>query len=42
MELVINKDNADRIQSSVIIEAANGPISFEADDILMKKGKLLS
>ena len=41
MELVINKDNADRIQSPVIIEAANGPVSSEADDILMKKGKII-
>ena len=41
MELVINKDNADRIQSPVIIEAANGPISSEADDILTKKGKII-
>ena len=41
MELVINKDNADRIQSPVIIEAANGPISSEADDILIKKGKII-
>ncbi|MDC0969732.1 Glu/Leu/Phe/Val dehydrogenase [Alphaproteobacteria bacterium] len=41
MELVINKDNADRIQSPVIIEAANGPISSEADNILTKKGKII-
>ena len=41
MELVINKDNADRIQSPVIIEAANGPVSSEADDILTKKGKII-
>src|SRR6056300_3224 len=41
MELVIHKDNADRIQSPVIIEAANGPISSEADDILTKKGKII-
>jgi glutamate dehydrogenase (NAD(P)+) len=41
MELVINKYNADRIQSPVIIEAANGPISSEADNILTKKGKII-
>ena len=41
MELVINKDNADRIQSPVIIEAANGPVSSEADDILTKKRKII-
>lgn len=41
MELVINKDNAERIQTPLIIEAANGPISSEADDILQKKGKII-
>ena len=41
MELVIHKDNAERIQSSVIIEAANGPVSSEADDILREKGKII-
>ena len=41
MELVIHKDNAERIQSPVIIEAANGPISSEADDILREKGKII-
>ena len=34
MELVINKENADRIKCPLIIEAANGPVSSEADEIL--------
>ena len=38
MELVINKDNADKIKTPLIIEAANGPVSSEADEILSKKG----
>ncbi|NUB44152.1 Glu/Leu/Phe/Val dehydrogenase [Fertoebacter nigrum] len=38
MEGVINLGNADRIQAPLIIEAANGPITFGADEILRKKG----
>lgn len=38
MENMINGDNADRIQASIIVEAANGPITSEADVILQKKG----
>ena len=38
LEGVINKDNADRIKANVIAEAANGPITFDADEILQKKG----
>ena len=37
MELVINKENADKIKTPLIIEAANGPVSSEADEILSKK-----
>ena len=41
MELVINKENADKIKSPLIIEAANGPVSSEADEILSKKGVVI-
>ena len=35
---VITKENAGRIKAKLIIEAANGPIDFEADDILTDHG----
>ena len=38
MESVINLGNADRIRAPLIIEAANGPITAGADDILRAKG----
>ena len=38
MEGVINLSNADRIKAPLIIAAANGPITFGADEILRKKG----
>jgi glutamate dehydrogenase (NAD(P)+) len=41
MELVINRDNASRIQTPIIVEAANGPVSAEADEILNKSGKII-
>ncbi len=41
MEGVINRSNAERIQAPLIIEAANGPVTFGADEILRKKGTLI-
>ena len=41
MELVITKDNAERIKAPLIIEAANGPISSDADDILNRRGIII-
>ena len=41
MELVINKENADHIKCPLIIEAANGPVSSEADEILNRKGTII-
>lgn len=41
LENQINEDNADRIQASVIVEAANGPTTAEADEILTRKGIIL-
>ncbi len=38
---VITKDNADKIQANIIIELANGPISEQADAILIKKEKTI-
>jgi len=41
MESVINLSNADRIRAPLIIEAANGPITAGADEILRRKGVVI-
>lgn len=38
MEATINLNNADRISTKLIIEAANGPVTAGADEILQEKG----
>ncbi len=38
LEAVINLSNADRIKAPLIIEAANGPVTAGADEIMRKKG----
>ena len=41
MEGVINADNADRINCKLIIEAANGPVTASADEVLTNKGVII-
>ncbi|HEX9857618.1 MAG TPA: Glu/Leu/Phe/Val dehydrogenase [Paracoccaceae bacterium] len=41
MEGVIHMGNAANIRAPLIIEAANGPITFGADEILRKKGAVI-
>ncbi|MEM1130719.1 MAG: Glu/Leu/Phe/Val dehydrogenase [Pseudomonadota bacterium] len=41
LEGVINLSNAERIQAPLIIEAANGPVTFGADEVLRKKGTVI-
>ncbi|MBX2922961.1 MAG: Glu/Leu/Phe/Val dehydrogenase [Chitinophagaceae bacterium] len=41
LENVINGENAPRIKAKIIGEAANGPLSPEADEVFIKKGVLV-
>ncbi len=41
LEGVINLTNAERIKAPLIIEAANGPVTAGADDILRQKGTVI-
>jgi glutamate dehydrogenase (NAD(P)+) len=41
LENVINGDNAPRVKARIIAEAANGPLTPEADAILTKKGTVV-
>jgi len=41
LEGVINLSNADRIKAPLIVEAANGPVTAGADEILRKKGQII-
>ncbi len=41
MELVITGENANKIKAPLIIEAANGPISADADEILNEKNVVI-
>ena len=41
LEGVIHRGNAERIKAPLIIEAANGPITFGGDEILRRKGTVI-
>lgn len=41
LEGVINLSNADNIKANLIIEAANGPVTAGADDVLREKGIII-
>ena len=41
LEGVLNGENADKVKAKYIVEAANGPLTPEADEILDKKGILI-
>ena len=41
LEEQITGENAPRIQAKIIAEAANGPVDFEAEEILLKSGKII-
>ncbi|MFP4326752.1 MAG: Glu/Leu/Phe/Val family dehydrogenase [Paracoccaceae bacterium] len=41
LEGVINMDNAERIQAPLIVEAANGPVTAGADEILQRRGTVI-
>jgi len=38
LENQLTKDNADKVKAKLIVEAANGPTSMEADEIFAKRG----
>ncbi len=41
LENVINGENAPRVQAKIIGEAANGPLTPEADEVFVKKGAIV-
>ncbi len=41
LEGQINRENAGRIKARLVAEAANGPVTFAADEILRKNGKVM-
>jgi glutamate dehydrogenase (NAD(P)+) len=41
LERVITADNAARVKAKIIAEAANGPTTIEAEDVLLQRGTLI-
>ncbi len=41
LERQITQDNAPRVKARIVVEAANGPTTVEADEILSKKGVMV-
>jgi glutamate dehydrogenase (NAD(P)+) len=41
LERVITADNAARVKAKIIAEAANGPTTVEAEDVLLQRGALI-
>jgi len=41
LEAQITQDNAPRIKARLIVEAANGPVTYNADEILREKGAIV-
>jgi len=41
LESVITKDNASKIKAKIVAEAANGPITADAEEILIKRGVVI-
>jgi glutamate dehydrogenase (NAD(P)+) len=41
MEAQITEENANRIQARLIVEAANGPVTAEADELLRERGIII-
>lgn len=37
-EKAINKDNVDRLNCKIVVEGANGPTTFRAEEALLKRG----
>ena len=41
LESQITEKNASRIEAALVVEAANGPVTFEADQQLLQRGKVI-
>lgn len=41
LEGVINKNNVSEVQASIIVEGANGPVTNNANDVLIEKGTMI-